>query len=352
MSAILLALALVAQVVDAPAVDAKGLAAAIPPGWQQLASAEGRFAALMPGKAVRTTQKLDAAGSTHPFVIFTVDRPPSETYFAGYVDFPGEGELDDDLILDGSRDSGVKNVGGKLISGSKVLLDGHPGRQFSYEVEGPNPGRKMHYRSRIYLVERRLFNLLQLRTGGGDASKDAATFFDSFRLLDAAGVAEIPVAPIGKLAGWNEYRPENMHSSIMFPAKPVESERKGEGPGGKYVARTVNVVDGAVLYQFTCAVLGGEVPEPARANFLAALIAGAVAKGKLVSSRGVKLGGVEGVECLYEPKIPGIPAGLPAKARIFVDGRRVYTVLYMELFKGGSERNGDAFLDSLKITAK
>ena len=63
--------------------------------------------------------------------------------------------------LDGSRDGQLHGMGGKLVSESQILLGGkYPGRDIRAEI----PGKQLNARTQIFIVDKRLYQLVALGT--------------------------------------------------------------------------------------------------------------------------------------------------------------------------------------------
>ena len=326
--------------------------AVVPAGWESLTSTEGRFTVVMPGKANGTELKIETPRGPRPFTIFAVERSPTETYIIGFSDIKTEPEVGDRQILDEARDGGIKSAGGTLIEEKKISLGPYSGRDIRFTAKEQPPGYGRVCRQRFYLVDRRLYNLLCINADANGKFGDSATFFDTFRLLKPGEILTAPPATKAKLEGWKEYSFERLGVSFQFPSQPNVQEAQSKGPVGEIIIHRLDINGGGAFYQITCWDLDREISPQDRAAFLRDVSKGAVAKGTLLSTRAIKLGEVQGVEFHYEPSAPGFPSGMFGKARLFVDGRKAYMIRCIELFKGGYELDGDAFLDSLKITAK
>lgn len=146
--------------------------------FKEFASADGRFKVQMPGTPKEETQT--AAGAT--MKIYSLQEKDG-AYAAAFADLPipsGESEAQLQARLDGSRDGMVRNVGGTLTSESRITLSGkYPGR----EVQADIPSKKGVLRARIYLVDRRLYQVMVTGTKPWATSADATKFLDSLVLM-------------------------------------------------------------------------------------------------------------------------------------------------------------------------
>jgi hypothetical protein len=147
--------------------------------WEKFSSSEGAFSVLMPGtptQQVRTAKTSSGSIDAHMFLVEHRDV----AYIVAYSDYPNPmiQERTPKLILDGARDGAVANLQGKLVGESIISLDGHQGRELQIE----SPDGKVTVTARIFLVDRRLYQVMVLTPQGKDSSEDVRKFFDSFRL--------------------------------------------------------------------------------------------------------------------------------------------------------------------------
>jgi hypothetical protein len=103
-------------------------------------------------------------------------------YMIAFADMPisgNEPEQQLQMRLDGSRDGALGNVKGSLTKESRITLAGtFPGR----DIEGTVPQMKGALHARIFIVGRRLYQLLVIGTPSWVNSSDATKFLDSFAL--------------------------------------------------------------------------------------------------------------------------------------------------------------------------
>ena len=82
--------------------------------------------------------------------------------------------------LDGSRDGALQNVGGSLKSSTAITLNGkYPGREFTGTITKPTTGQM---RAKIFLVNKRLYQVLVMGTDSYANSANATEFLNSFQL--------------------------------------------------------------------------------------------------------------------------------------------------------------------------
>ena len=99
-----------------------------------------------------------------------------------YNDFPESiiRENTADALFDGGRDAAFASAGSRLLTEENISLNGHPGRELNFEIRG---GEGM-VRSRVYLVGRRLYQIIW--TGPSDKAllENVDEFLNSFELLE------------------------------------------------------------------------------------------------------------------------------------------------------------------------
>jgi len=143
--------------------------------WSEFSSPQGRFSILMPGTPHKERQKAETPLGPIEVEIFLVPFF-NDSYGVSYNDYPDAITRKEfaDQVLDGARNGTAKSMKGHVVSETKITLDGHPGRD--YLLGTPTGG----YRSRIYLIGQRLYQLAV--RGPSTSSADAHKFFESFRI--------------------------------------------------------------------------------------------------------------------------------------------------------------------------
>ena len=81
------------------------------------------------------------------------------------------------LSLTGARDGMVSAVKGNLVSEMPISLGTYPGLQIEFETQG------FHARARLYIVGRKLYQILSGADSDKPISQNTTRFFESFRLL-------------------------------------------------------------------------------------------------------------------------------------------------------------------------
>jgi hypothetical protein len=148
---------------------------------QDFTSQKWKFKTRFPGKPDEKTQPGPQGISMTAF--YTESR--SGAMLVGVADMPiPENEPNETIQerLDGSRDGAIRNVGGTLKSSQAITLNGkYPGREFSATLTTPAQGQM---RCKVFLVNRRLYQVLVLGTDSFVTSQKADEFLNSFQLID------------------------------------------------------------------------------------------------------------------------------------------------------------------------
>ncbi len=149
------------------------------PTWTEFESTQGGFAVLLPGTPTEHNRTAKTASGSIDAHMFLVDHG-DVAYMVAYSDYPDTmlEERTPKLILDGARDGAVAHAKGKLLSESIVSINEHQGR----EVHIERVGGKVTITARIFLVGRRLYQVMVLMPKDKASSKDVKKFLDSFRI--------------------------------------------------------------------------------------------------------------------------------------------------------------------------
>jgi len=107
-------------------------------------------------------------------------RTKATHYNVAVGEFPNKIFPDPTAALNSARDGGLSNIKGKVLRESEITIGEYPGKDLTFEIPSL-PG--IQGRLRIYLVGRRLYQVMMLGPPARVTGKDSETFFDSFRLL-------------------------------------------------------------------------------------------------------------------------------------------------------------------------
>lgn len=97
-------------------------------------------------------------------------------YLVGWVDYHPTFNFDRLAELEANRDNFVKGVAGKLLSSRRLNIDGYQALEFTVENE------EKIFRSRVYIVGRRPYQIVIGSPKGIDDSANVDQFFNSFKV--------------------------------------------------------------------------------------------------------------------------------------------------------------------------
>lgn len=147
-----------------------------PAGWMAFSSKPGRFSVSVPATPTEKPQFVGQQKVTR----FIAEDKNKGVYVISFSDYP-DADLKKDLLqkrLDQARDGAVASVNGMLKAEKAIQLEGHPGRELAIESAGV-----VIVRMRMFVVDRRLYQVLVLGPAPILASKEITFFLDSFRLI-------------------------------------------------------------------------------------------------------------------------------------------------------------------------
>jgi len=114
-------------------------------------------------------------------MFYTSDRNGS--YGVSYADLPipdNESPLEVQSHLDGFRDGHLADIGGKLVSESRIQLNGkYPGR----DIHAAVPSGQAYAHSQVFIVNKRLYVVLVVGVESWVDSSETKKFLDSFALI-------------------------------------------------------------------------------------------------------------------------------------------------------------------------
>jgi hypothetical protein len=149
------------------------------PEWQDFVWRKGECVILMPAKPQQLTRTIPGPnGSTLEVYMQFVDLK-SVAYVLSYVDnptFKGAGSQQLEEVLNKARDGAVGK--GKLIKETKLKHGPYPGREVLVELSA-----SVSSRSRLFVVEEKLYQLVILGSREACTAKEADEFLASFKLL-------------------------------------------------------------------------------------------------------------------------------------------------------------------------
>jgi predicted Zn-dependent protease len=105
-----------------------------------------------------------------------VVRSPISVFLIGYVDYDPNFNFNPTAELDENRDNFVKGVKATLISNKRTTVDGYQAIEFVAETA------EKIFKSRVYMVGRRPYQLVTVTSKGVDDSVNINRFFGSFKV--------------------------------------------------------------------------------------------------------------------------------------------------------------------------
>jgi len=157
------------------------LGAAAGTEWKLFTPKDGGYSVSLPGEPTEAKQDVKTATGNIEVTFYALEAKDG-AYVVSHSAFP-ESALKggtDDKRLDNARDGAVASAKGRMKSEKKLTLDGFPGREVVIETDAK--GMKA-VRTRIYAVNKRLFQTLVVGPKSFVQGKDATMFLDSFKLV-------------------------------------------------------------------------------------------------------------------------------------------------------------------------
>ena len=145
------------------------------PAWTKFTSQEGRFSVLMPGTpkyTVETTPSDHGPYTTHLLTL----RAPRNVFLIGWVDYDPSFNFNLQSELEMNRDNFVRGVKARLLDTRTTMIDGY--RAIEFTAEAP----LRIFKSRVYMVGRRPYQIVIGTPKGEDDSAEVARFFKSFKV--------------------------------------------------------------------------------------------------------------------------------------------------------------------------
>jgi hypothetical protein len=151
--------------------------------WREFRSADGRYAASMPGKVVheRRTLTTPAGSVTMQMDSTTVG---STVFGVGYADYPGDylARTRPDEVASNVRDALVKNIGGRGATESPLADTRHPGQRI--HAEGRSGDRFLSLDAQLVFSGNRFYQVVAIGETGRVSKEDLDLYFASFRITD------------------------------------------------------------------------------------------------------------------------------------------------------------------------
>jgi hypothetical protein len=318
-------------------------------------SQAGGFRATLPGTPKEQKQAVDtAAGKIDINIFLHEDNDVATTVM--YSDYP-EAMMklaDPDKVLEGGVDGAIKNTKGDLLSKRDISINGYPGKEFEAAMVAPN-GQKLIYRARIYLVNARLYQLIQAGPRDSLTPKQSQDFFKSFSLTNPKPAANaVPGKAEGPGKGFDANKPvvsKEGQFQLSFPAEPREITQNVDTPAGQLAVHMLIVEQGNIAFLATYSD-NPDVADPAgQDKVLEGAVSGSIesAKATLISKRNIRIERYPGKEYDYKMTLPdGTMAN--GRSRIYLVGKRLYQVIYLAEQGKENLKGRDVYLNSFRLT--
>jgi hypothetical protein len=144
-------------------------------GWVKFTSETGKFTVLMPEiptDKTETTPSEHGPYTTHLFI----GKDATSVYLIGWVDYDPNFNFNRQQELEANRDNFVKGISATLLNSRSLTIDGYQVLEFSAETAD------RIFKSRVYLVGRRPYQIVIGTPKGQDDSIALNRFFSSFKV--------------------------------------------------------------------------------------------------------------------------------------------------------------------------
>ena len=138
-------------------------------------SEAGRFTVLIPEiptEKPETVQSVHGPYTTHLFVV----RDSKSVFLIGWVDYDPSFNFSPKHELEANRDNFIKGINATLVTTRATTLDGYQSIEFTAETEDKI------FKSRVYMVGRRPYQIVIGSPKGEDDTISANRFFSSFKV--------------------------------------------------------------------------------------------------------------------------------------------------------------------------
>jgi len=147
--------------------------------WREIASTEGRYFVLLPGKPNEAARNLNTgAGSVEMHM--NAANALGWQFGVAWADFPAAAANEPERLIDAQRDALLRGIAERVVAEKPALLAGRPGRLLV--VEGKSGDKAVVLHARFVLDGTRLYQVAATGTKGGVDQAGIDTFLDSFKL--------------------------------------------------------------------------------------------------------------------------------------------------------------------------
>jgi hypothetical protein len=146
-----------------------------PVGWVKFVSDEGGFSVLMPGTPTETTETDQSEHGPYTTHLVTLRQAPN-VFLIGWVEYDPSFNFNRHAELEANRDNFINGVKAQLLETRSTTFYGYPAIEFTAE----NANRV--FRSRVFIVGRRPYQLVIGSPKQIDDSANINRFFNSFKV--------------------------------------------------------------------------------------------------------------------------------------------------------------------------
>ncbi|HYK20225.1 MAG TPA: hypothetical protein VEV42_05795 [Pyrinomonadaceae bacterium] len=143
--------------------------------WVKFTSEAGHFSVLMPETPTDKAETVDSSHGPYTTHLFIV-KDEQSVYLIGYVDYAPDFNFNRQAELEANRDNFVKGISATLVSTHATTIDGYNALEFTAETAD------RVFKSRVYMVGRRPYQIVIGSPKGFDDSVSVDRFFKSFKV--------------------------------------------------------------------------------------------------------------------------------------------------------------------------
>jgi len=144
-------------------------------GWVKFISDEGHFSVLVPDSPTEKTETTDSQHGPYTTHLF-VAKAGTSVYLIGYVDYDPSFNFNRQAELEANRDNFVKGINATLVTTRGTVINGYSAIEFTADA-----GDRV-FKSRVFLVGRRPYQLVIGSPKGTDDTANVTKFFNSFKV--------------------------------------------------------------------------------------------------------------------------------------------------------------------------
>jgi hypothetical protein len=156
--------------------------------WKPFPSSQGLFSVLLPGTPTQANTSVNTHLGTIPVNMTYVNRNKEAIYLVAYSDLPPNVSIKNskemNQILTEVVSGFSQGARAKLLSQKSIKLKNFPGKEIRLQLD-----KKLTARARIYLVNKRLYQVVVATNQEQNLAKSIQGFLNSFRVRNDLAVA-------------------------------------------------------------------------------------------------------------------------------------------------------------------